>query len=142
MPLISVVIPTYNRAKLLRGTLLSLVEQTLPLDDFELVVVDDGSTDHTEDVCSDIATGVPLRYLRLARAGIAAAKNAGLFASQGAVCLFFDDDDVAHSEMLEAHVSAHREHVAESRAVLGYTAWSPELAITPVMRFVIDVGQQ
>ena len=79
---ISVIIPTYNRASLLERSLESLTEQTLPRDSFEVVVVDDGSSDWTQSVCTKLADRVPLRYFRIENSGISAAKNLGVFAAQ------------------------------------------------------------
>ena len=141
-PLISVVIPTYQRAPLLERSLESLTEQTLPRDAFEVVVVDDGSSDWTQSVCTKLADELPLRYFRIENSGISAAKNLGLFASQAPLVLFFDDDDLADPGLLEAHVEAHRAHPEESVAVLGYTTWAPELEVTPLMEYVTEIGQQ
>ena len=71
MPLFSVIIPTYNRAELLRAALKSVFAQTFR--DFELVVVDDGSTDQTKAVVSDVGEGV--RFIRQKNQGPGAARN-------------------------------------------------------------------
>jgi glycosyltransferase involved in cell wall biosynthesis len=140
-PTISVLIPTYNRAGLLIASLESLERQTLPRDRFEVLVVDDGSTDDTPEVCRGFHHRLPLRYFRLDHAGISAAKNLGVFTAQAPIVLFFDDDDVAHGELLTEHVAAHHRHPAEPDAVLGYTTWAPWLHITELMRYLTDVGQ-
>jgi hypothetical protein len=141
-PLISVVIPTYQRAPLLERSLESLTEQTLPRSQFEVVVVDDGSSDWTQDVCARLAGDLPLRSFRIESSGISAAKNLGLFASEAPLVLFFDDDDIADPGLLEAHIEAHRSHPEENVAVLGYTTWAPELEISPLMEYVTEIGQQ
>jgi GT2 family glycosyltransferase len=140
-PAISVIIPTYNRASLLERSLESLTDQTLPRDEFEVVVVDDGSSDWTQSVCTKLADRLPLRYFRIENSGISAAKNLGVFASRAPLLLFFDDDDVADPGLLEAHVEAHREHPDEQVAVLGYTTWADELEVTPIMEYVTEIGQ-
>jgi hypothetical protein len=141
-PRISVVIPTHQRAPLLERSLESLTAQTLPRAGFEVVVVDDGSSDWTASVCAKLAEDLPLRYFRIENSGISAAKNLGVFASQAPLLLFFDDDDLADPRLLEAHVEAHRAHPEENLAVLGYTTWAPELEITPLMEYVTEIGQQ
>ena len=138
---ISVIIPTHNRASLLTESLASLCDQTLPASDFEVVVVDDGSTDHTREVCDEFSERIGLQYHRIANSGIAAAKNMGLFASRGEIAYFFDDDDVADPNLLAAHVAAHREYPDDRIAILGYTTWHPDLEITPLMNYVTEVGQ-
>jgi hypothetical protein len=141
-PLISVVIPTHQRAALLERSVASLTDQTLSRAQFEVIVVDDGSTDSTAEVCARLAEQLPLRSFRIENSGISAAKNLGLFASRSPLVLFFDDDDLADSALLEAHVEAHREYPEENIAVLGYTTWAEELEVTPVMHHVTQVGQQ
>jgi glycosyltransferase involved in cell wall biosynthesis len=137
---ISAVIPTAGRAHLLRPALDSLARQTLAHDRYEVVVVDDGSTDDTVALCETMASEFQLRVLSTASAGISAAKNLGLFAARAPIVAFLDDDDVADPALLESHLRAHAEHPAETVAVLGRTTWSPDLDVTEVMRFVTDVG--
>ncbi len=139
-PLISVVIPTRDRANLLAASLASLETQTLDSASYEVVVVDDGSSDTTAAVCRSHQSRMDLKYMRVDRLGIAAAKNAGIFAARGGLVLFFDDDDVADRDLLRQHVRAHELNPDELAAVLGYTDWAQSLAINEVMRFVTDVG--
>src|SRR4051812_25530095 len=63
-PLISVLIPTFNRAVLLEAALTSLAGQSLGRDRFEVIVVDDGSTDDTRAVCQALGARLRLRYIR------------------------------------------------------------------------------
>lgn len=140
-PLISVIIPTYNRAALLRSSLESLAGQSLPGDQYEVIVVDDGATDATREVCAELATRLDLKYFRIEHSGISAAKNLGIFAASGPIILFFDDDDYAAPTLLAEHLAAHARHPHERTAILGYTAWAPTLLITEVMHYVMDVGR-
>ena len=140
-PRISAVIPTRDRAELLGASLRSLAAQTLPAGEYEVVVVDDGSVDRTAAVCAELAVQVPLVYHRIANSGIAAAKNLGLFAASAPVVLFFDDDDVAHPDLLRQHLLTHDQHPDEAVAVLGHTGWAPGLEVTELMRYVTDVGK-
>lgn len=140
-PDLSVVIPTRNRSSLLAASLESLVAQSLPHRRFEVVVVDDGSTDGTREACARFEERLPLRYVRLAPSGISAAKNLGTFVSTGRLLLFFDDDDVADANLLAQHVESHAAHPDDAVAILGYTTWAPELPVTPVMRYATEIGQ-
>ena len=140
-PRISVVIPTRDRAELLRAALHSLAKQTLAPDEFEVVVVDDGSLDDTAGVCAALGREVPLAYHRIASAGISAAKNLGIFAASAPVVLFFDDDDVADPDLLRQHLLTHQEHPAPTVAVLGKTVWAPGLRVTELMHYLTDVGR-
>ncbi len=138
---ISVVIPTFNRAAMLAATLESFAAQTLPADQYEVVVVDDGSEDATSQVCRDFASRIQLKYLHIENSGTSVAKNTGILASSGRILLFFDDDDVADSRLLEEHVKAHQQHPEENVAVLGYTTWAPTLPVTPLRRYVTETGR-
>ena len=91
MPRLSVIIPAFNRAHLIGETLRSLLAQTLPAD--EIIVVDDGSTDGTAAAAE--VFGAPVKVIRQANAGPAAARNAGFRASRGEFIHFFDSDDLA-----------------------------------------------
>src|SRR6185436_19427567 len=82
---LTVVIPSHNRAALLRESLESLAEQTLDRERFEVVVVDDGSTDETPGVCAELAERLPLRHLPIQNSGIAEAKNVGVRAARGRI---------------------------------------------------------
>lgn len=91
--LISVIIPTWNRAPLLERALGSVLAQRLPC--AELIVVDDGSTDETAGLVARLAAGAsaPIRFLRQENRGAAAARNLGIRAAQGSLLAFLDSDD-------------------------------------------------
>jgi glycosyltransferase involved in cell wall biosynthesis len=139
-PFLSAVVCTHDRAALLRRMLESLCHQRLALDEFEVVLVDDGSTDATDEVARSFSSRLPLRYVYQRNAGLAAARNLGLFVARGEILLFLDDDDLADPRLLEAHAGAHRRRPEPEVAVLGYTQLAPELASDPLMHFVTQVG--
>ncbi|MGD9948724.1 MAG: glycosyltransferase family 2 protein [Desulfobulbus sp.] len=91
--MISVILPTYNRAAFLERSIGSVLKQRLPCD--ELIVVDDGSTDATCDVVERIAADapVPLYLLHQENQGAAAARNTGIRAAKGELLAFLDSDD-------------------------------------------------
>jgi glycosyltransferase involved in cell wall biosynthesis len=135
-----VIIPTFNRAALLRPSLESLADQSVGPDAFEVIVINDGSTDDTADVCATFESRLRLRHIPIDQSGIAAAKNEGVRAATTPLVLFFDDDDVADRDLVAEHLQAHEEYPDEATAVLGYTEWAPSLDVTPVMQFVTDIG--
>ena len=106
-PLFSVIIPAYNAATVLPRSLASVSRQTF--DDFEVVVVDDGSTDETTSVAESFGNEVSLRCVHQDNGGAATARNAGAAAAQGRYFLFLDADDEAEPEWLErlADCTAH-----------------------------------
>lgn len=106
-PRISVVIPCYNNASLLPVTLSALTQQTLPLDQFEVVIIDDGSTDATQDIITALKLPPSFRYIRRGNQGAAAARNYGAFQAGGEILLFLDSDVVPDSTLLHAHLESH-----------------------------------
>jgi len=139
-PALSAVVCTLNRADLIGQMLESLCKQTLDRDAFEVVVVDDGSKDPTREVVHGFEGRLPLRYSFQRNAGLASARNHGVFLSRGRLLLFLDDDDVADPALLEAHVRAHLRHPKESMGILGYTRLDPSIAADPLMHFATEVG--
>ncbi|MBI2914296.1 MAG: glycosyltransferase [Firmicutes bacterium] len=107
--LASVVIPVYNRRLVLREALLHLARQSLPARDFEVVVVDDGSTDGTPEMVERVRDETPyrLKLLRQGRVGQARARNLGISASDGGLMVFIDSDLLVCRDFLKAHVEAH-----------------------------------
>jgi uncharacterized membrane protein/glycosyltransferase involved in cell wall biosynthesis len=95
----SVVVIAYNAEKTIGRTLQSLLAQKYPADKYEIIVVDDGSTDHTGAVVLKHKT---VRYIRLPEnQGISAARNAGIAAVRGDIYVSFDDDCVADPKWLQ-----------------------------------------
>ncbi len=117
----SVVIPTYNRAELLRRTLDSLVAQTVAPADIEVLVVDDGSSDHTAEVAAGYTDRLNLRYFFQPDEGwrVAQARNVGIAHATGEVCVMVDTGVLLHSRALAAHLRSHEESDAPV-AVCGY----------------------
>jgi len=106
MALVSVVVPTYNCAPYLAESLESILAQTFR--DFEIIVVDDGSTDHTWAVLGRYA-GVAT-IVRAPHGGLSAARNAGLAAAHGQWIAFHDADDVALPDRLAFQLDFLRAH--------------------------------
>ena len=86
---ISVIIPTYNRARLLVEAIDSVLSQ--PMSGVEVIVVDDGSTDDTQEVVARY--GAAVRHIRQNNAGVSAARNRGVREAHGDAVLFLDSDD-------------------------------------------------
>jgi len=138
-PLISVVIPTFNRSEYLKLALQSLTEQTISRNEFE-VIVNDGSDDNTIEICEIFQSKLNLKCFTIENSGISSAKNLGLFCSTAPVCFFFDDDDIAHEDLLREHIASHSKYPEENVAILGYTTWSSKIKISYLMHYITDVG--
>src|SRR5258708_37950971 len=101
MPFFSVIIPTYNRAPLIKATVLSVLKQHF--EDFEIILVDDGSTDDTEDIVNNL-NEPRVMYLKKENEERGAARNAGVKIAKGKYITFLDSDDRFYPEHLaEAH---------------------------------------
>jgi glycosyltransferase involved in cell wall biosynthesis len=105
-PRLSVVVPTYNRRDGIVRLLLRLAEQTLPADQFEVIVANDGSTDGTAAALAAFTAPYRLRVLTQENAGPAAARNAAVREATGRLVVFLDDDVVPAPYLLEAHLAA------------------------------------
>ncbi len=101
--MVSVIIPTFNRANLLLRAIRSVLSQTYK--DFELIVIDDASEDNTREVVNGFSDR-RIKYIRLnERAGSAASRNIGIKTSRGKFLTFLDSDDEWHSKKLEYQVN-------------------------------------
>src|SRR3989338_1124324 len=113
-PLVSVVIPTYNCARYLRETLDSVLEQTCQ--DFEIIVVDDGSTDDTRELVNSYARRCPdkVRYIHQENGGPSQARPTGIRPAGGAFLALLDADDKWTPDRLEKDI-----HVIEADPAIG-----------------------
>ena len=110
-PVITVQLCTYNRRALLGQVMSALFAQQLDPQDYEIVLVDDGSTDGTyEDVIAKLHPTCALTVVRQSNAGLAAGRNAGIARARGELIMFMDDDVLATPGLLAAHISCHRAH--------------------------------
>ncbi len=109
-PQLSAVIPTYNDAANLRHALAGLAGQSLPPGSYEVLVVDDGSTDDTPAIIAAAAAGrTRVRGVRLDQnAGRSAARNAGIRAAQAPLIVFVDSDVLVRPDFLQRHLEIHR----------------------------------
>lgn len=97
-PLISVVIPAYNAARTLNATVLSVFEQSVQ--DFEIIIVDDGSKDNTVEIAEAIGDS-RVQVIRQTNGGASAARNTGIKAARGEYVAFLDADDLWMPHKLE-----------------------------------------
>ncbi|MBP5405536.1 glycosyltransferase family 2 protein [bacterium] len=100
-PLVSVIIPTFNRANVIKRAVISVLNQTFT--DFECIVVDDGSTDETDSVLSEFSGKI--RAVKKENRGVAAARNSGAELAEGNFIAFLDSDDEWKKEKLSRQIS-------------------------------------
>lgn len=134
-PVITVIIPTYDRKDVLSKALHAYEDQTLPQDRFEIIVVDDGSTDGTKDAVEEIKKTRPnVRRLHQPHGGPAKARNLGIEKASSGLVLFTGDDCIPDKNLLLEHLGLHE--AGGAIAVLGHVDWHPDLEITPFMSYI------
>src|ERR1700719_3669758 len=105
---ISVIVPTYNRRELIERTIQTLFDQDLPPDQYEVVVVVDGSRDGTAEYLNSLRPACRFVVLEQpANRGQGSAKNVGLAAARGEIVVFLDDDLLCERTLLSEHLRAH-----------------------------------
>ena len=118
-PEISVIVPTFNRSPVLASCLAALENQTIRKGRYEVIVVDDGSSDATEQLCRGLSPCFQLSYWRQKNSGAGAARNLGLNCARGRSVLFINDDTIASPTLLEEHLRAQGSIPEKKFAVLG-----------------------
>ncbi len=118
-PLFSVIVPTYNRLPILRKCLDALEAQTLKASSFEVIVIDDGSSDGTEELMSQYRPPFRLQYLRQTNSGTGAARRNGVAHANGEYLLLMNDDTICDRDLLEQHLKVQRAYLPQRWAVLG-----------------------
>lgn len=100
-PLVSIIVPAYNTAEYVGETIDSILNQTMR--DFEIIFVDDGSTDETTCVVEKKLSGkgINVSFVKQENMGVSAARNSGYALSRGRYVLFFDSDDLMKERCLE-----------------------------------------
>ena len=107
-PLVSVIIPTYNRPEMIVNSISSVLKQTFR--DFEIIVIDDGSSDRTGEILTTFHTDINY-IVHLKNLGVSAARNSGIRASEAPLIAFLDSDDYWLPEKLETQVRFFQEPV-------------------------------
>ena len=140
----SVIIPTYNRREILEKTLKALEEQTLSKEIFEVIVVNDGSTDDTADFLERYKNRGLLNFTYVSKEneGQGIARNTGFDISDAKILVFLGDDCIPAPNFLEEHQVVHDKYFTENFICLGLTTWSSEIEVTPYMLFLEDIGMQ
>ncbi len=137
--LITVVIPTFNRAFTLQECLEALFQQDFPAKDFEVIVVDDGSRDATRSMVHSFQKKHKnLFYFHQSNQGQGIARNCGVQKAHGDIIILIGDDIIVAPDFLNQHMKVHLRHPAENVAVLGYIAWHPKLPISPFMQWLTN----
>lgn len=151
MPSLSVIIPTHKRAKILGQCLDHLARQTIA-DQLEIIVVSDGHDTATAKLFEKKTTRKKrewedmVTFDEIEKSQQGTARNAGVKKATAPLCLFISDDIFLAADACEQHVKAHESFDEQSlsmhHAVLGFTAWDPDIELTPVMKYLDQSGWQ
>jgi len=149
-PRVSVIICTVNRQHLLRGALESLAAQTLPRDEFELIIVDNASTPSEAVENRELAKQSCARYMFEDQPGVSVARNRGLEVARSPLVAFIDDDCRADPTWLQLLLEAYESHDGRPIAVGGpirlewpgeKPRWLPDSALSGLGQLVLgDAG--
>lgn len=141
-PTFSIIVPTYNRMDTLPDVLNALEAQE-GAPSFEVIVVNDGSTDTTKSFLQQRTFNVPVKLKHQENAGPAEARNVGVSLAKGHYVAFLGDDTQPSKNWLAIHYQAHQNNSAQQPcAVLGYTQWHRCMKLTPFLRYINEFGLQ
>ncbi len=130
---LTIIIPTYNRKEILEKTLESIEQQNYPKDKFEVLVVDDGSTDSTEEI-KNRKFKFKFTYLKQENQGPGIARNKGIKLAKGKKIAFIGDDIILTENWIREHLKFPN--------TLGLTLWHKYLKINKFMRYLAPNGPQ
>lgn len=138
---ISVIIPTYNRIKLLPGVIDAWhkVHACTPFS-YEILFSDDGSSDGSIEYLESVK-GLPLKVLRNAHGGASSARNAAIRAAVGERLLIMGDDIFPNPNLLKIHAELAQQMGAKV-GVLGTVDWHPELKVNHLMHHITEIGNE
>jgi glycosyltransferase involved in cell wall biosynthesis len=107
---VSVQICSRNRSDLLKRSLLALFNQDFPKDDYEIIVVDDGSEDGTSEMVRSLTAPCSLRLITQGHDGLSVGRNRGIKSAVGEYVLFIDDDIIADKNLIMEHMRFHEKY--------------------------------
>ena len=142
-PYLTIIIPSYNRREKLVECLERLKAQSLNRESFEVIVVDDGSDDDTQEHVSRMEENWPeLTLMHQKNSGQGIARNKAIKKAKGEIVLFIGDDIYAQEDFLKTHVNFHQDHPEQKFACLGLILWDPTKRINLFMEWLTNGGPQ
>ena len=99
MPYFSIIIPSFNRTHIIDRAIQGVLQQTFQ--DFEILIVDDGSTDNTQAIVKEYSTDLKIKYIYQNNQGVCSARNTGAKEANGAYLIFLDSDDTVEKSWLQ-----------------------------------------
>ncbi len=139
---LSVIIPCYQAEKTVARAIEHVFSQSLSQELYEVIVIDDGSTDGTADVLKRLQDTYPFVLITNPRnSGAARTRNTALQAVQHEIVVFIQDDIYIEQDFLKVHYDAHQAHPEEQAVIVGLTYWYEGLPRTPFLRY-LDHSEQ
>ena len=136
---LSVVIPSLNRADILARTIDRIQQQTVSREAYEVLIIDNNSTDHTKSVLIQKAALYPnLRAFTQMKPGAAATRNVGIQEAAGDLVLFIDDDILADRYLIARHLEYHEKN--DNAAVIGKVVYPWAESSDPFLRYLRHRG--
>lgn len=132
----SVIIPTYNRAEILKKSLEALNKQNFDHNDFEVIVSDDGSTDNTEELVKSFKSEYKLKYIKNKNSGPAAARNKAIIEAKGKYILIINDDTIASTDLIANHLKIQQKFGNRKIAALGTFDYVSESLAKPFTNYL------
>ena len=142
LPDISIIVCTWNRCGILNRCLAALDAQSAPPGAFEVIVVDNNSTDATRKVVTEFARNcaADVRYVLETQQGLSAARNCGASEARSEILAFIDDDSIARPEFVGSMIAAFRESSADLVAGMVVSCVSPDAESDLPERFLAEVS--
>jgi glycosyltransferase involved in cell wall biosynthesis len=125
---VSIIVPCYNRLENSQKCVDSLLNQNYPTESYEIIIIDDASTDQTQSYFEKLAYNFSnIKYFRNNQNfGRVLTRNKGILESNGELVIFLDNDMIVNYDFIEAHVLAHKNNDYVSRAVIGKISYPLE----------------
>ena len=142
MKKISVIIPTHNRLDILKKTLDAYNRQTLKKDCFQVIIVDDGSTDGTFDFLKTVQKTLQykIKFFYQKNSGPNAAREKGIEESDYPLVLITGDDMIPTETLLEEHIKYHEKYSDINYSVLGFIDWHPAIKLDSFKKYITEVS--
>ena len=116
--MVSIIVPVYNVEEYLRECVDSILNQTYS--DVEVILVDDGSTDQSGNICDEYAKmDSRIKVIHKKNGGVSAARNTGIGEASGEYLMFVDSDDAIHPELVEAYMTVSYTHLERDHSLIG-----------------------
>lgn len=123
---ISIIIPVFNAGKYISKCILSLIHQDITLDEYEIIIINDGSTDNSTQICNELSEKYHnIKHIKTTNSGVSAARNRGMDIAQGELILFSDADDYFTTNILSTIYKTFNEQQLDI-LIFNYNYWDSQ----------------